>query len=68
VHCRGGPHHAPGDGTAGRSSDCPGRSGCTTRPERGNARTGTACLEHPCPPRSTTEASTLDGRVPEMPH
>jgi hypothetical protein len=68
VRSRAGPRRAPGAGTAGRSSGCHGRSGCTAQPARGNARTGTGALEHPCPPRSTTEAAVLDGRVPAVPH
>jgi len=68
VRSRAEPRRAPGDGTAGHSSGCHDRSGCTARPAHGNARTGTACLDHPCPPRSTTEAAVLDGRVPAVPH
>ena len=59
---------APDASTAGRSSGCHGRRGCTTRPGRGNARTGTGALEPPCTPRPRTEAAVLDGRVPAVPH
>ena len=59
---------APCASTPGRSSDCHGRSGCTARPGRGNARTGTGALEHPCTPRPRTEAAVLDGSVPAVPH
>jgi len=64
VRSRAAQHRAPGAGTAGCSSGYHGRSGCTARPGRGNARTGTAALEHPCAPRSRTEGAVLDGRVP----
>jgi hypothetical protein len=33
VHSRAEPRRAPGAGTAGRSSGCHGRSGCTARPD-----------------------------------
>jgi hypothetical protein len=68
VRSRAEPRRAPGAGTAGHSSDCHDRSGCTARPGRGNAHTGTCALEHPCTPRSRTEAAVLDGRVPAVPH
>jgi hypothetical protein len=68
VRSRAERRRAPGASTAGHSSDCHGRSGCTAQLGRGNARTGTGALEHPRTPRLKTEAAVLDGRVPEMPH
>ena len=57
--------HGPGAGTAGRSSGCRGRSGCTERPGRGNARTGTGGRVCPCAPRNNRSA----GRIrPSAPH
>ncbi len=50
--------HGPGAGTAGRNSGCRGRSGCTERPGRGNARTGTAGRVGPCAPRTQPKCWT----------
>ena len=58
--------HAPARPAA--VADCHGRSGCTARPGRGNAHTGTGALEQPCTPRPRAEAAVLDGRVPAVPH
>ena len=56
LRCRAEQRHATGAGTAGRSSGCHGRSGCTVRPGRGSVRTGTAGLEGPYAPRQTEGA------------
>ena len=57
--------HGLGARTAGRSSGCHGRSGCTERPGRGIARTGTGGRVGPCAPRYNRSA----GRTrPSAPH
>ena len=56
LRCRAEQRHATGAGTAGRSSGCHGRSGCTVRPGRGSVRTGTAGLEGPYAPGQTEGA------------
>ena len=56
LHCRAEQRRVTGAGTAGRSSGCHDRSGCTARPGRGSVRTGTAGLEDPNAPRQTEGA------------
>lgn len=65
VRPRAAPAHGPDAGTAGRSSGCRGRSGCTGGPARGSARTGTGGRVGPCAPRNNRSA----GRTrPSAPH
>ena len=50
------PRCGPRASTRRRSSGCRGRSGCTGRPARGSARTGTGGRVGPCAPRHNRSA------------
>ena len=56
LRCGAEQRRVPGAGTAGHSSGCHGRSGCTTRPGHGTVRTGTGGPDDPCAPRRTEGA------------